>query len=94
MEQYSSLALGLDGKRHVLSPVDAIFPEWRVCHERKLNMFWIFTIFAGLFGFAVTLGQLSVWFAILKMALMFSAVVIVLMGITLVFRKGRENSKT
>lgn len=94
MERYFSPALGLDGKRHVLSPPSAIFPEWRFCHERELIMFWIFTAVAGLFGFAVMLGQLSVWFAILKLALLFSLVVIAVLGITLIFRRGRERSKT
>ena len=55
-------------------------------------MFWIFTAFAGLMAFAVTLGQLSVWFALLKLALMVAVAVILVMGIALVFRKPKQNS--
>jgi hypothetical protein len=54
-------------------------------------MFWIFTAFAGLMAFAVTLGQLSVWFALLKLALMVAVGVILVMGIALVFRKPKQN---
>lgn len=50
-------------------------------------MFWIFTIFAGLMAFAVTLGQISVWFSILKFALLVAIGVIVVMGFALIFRR-------
>jgi hypothetical protein len=53
-------------------------------------MFWIFTAFAGLMAFAVTLGQISVWFALLKFALMVAAGVIVIMGFALVFRRPKQ----
>ena len=50
-------------------------------------MFWIFTAFAGLMAFAVTLGQLSVWFALMKLALMAALAVIAVMGAMILFRK-------
>ena len=50
-------------------------------------MFWIFTAFAGLMAFAVTLGQLSVWFALVKLALMAALAVIAVMGAMILFRK-------
>jgi hypothetical protein len=50
-------------------------------------MFWIFTAFAGLMAFAVTLGQLSVWFSLLKLALMAALAVIAVMGAMILFRK-------
>ena len=56
-------------------------------------MFWIFTSFAGLMVFAVTLGQISVWFALLKIALTVAAIVIVLMGAMLVSRKNDKSAK-
>ena len=43
-------------------------------------------------AFAVTLGQLSVWFALLKLALIVAVAVIFVMGIALVFRKPKQNS--
>lgn len=49
-------------------------------------MFWIFTALAGLMAFAVTLGQISVWFSLLKFALLFAVGVIVIMGFALLFR--------
>jgi hypothetical protein len=55
-------------------------------------MFWIFTAFAGLMALAVTLGQISVWFALLKFALIVAVGVILAMGIALVFRKPKQNS--
>lgn len=48
-------------------------------------MFWIFTAFAGLMAFAVTLGQISVWFTLLKFALMAAVGVILILGSMLVF---------
>ena len=54
-------------------------------------MFWIFTAFAGLMALAVTLGQISVWFAVLKFALIVAVGVILVLGITLVFRKPKQN---
>jgi hypothetical protein len=87
VKQYFSLAEGLDGKRHDLSPSSTIFPAWRCCHERELIMFWMFTAFAGLFGFAVMLGQLSVWFAVLKLALLISVGVIAVLSFMLLYRK-------
>lgn len=53
-------------------------------------MFWIVTAFAGLMAFAVSLGQISVWFALLKLALMVAVGVIVVMGITLIFRRPKK----
>ena len=53
-------------------------------------MFWIFTAFAGLMAFAVTLGQISVWYSLLKFALMVSVGVILIMGIALVFRRPKQ----
>lgn len=53
-------------------------------------MFWIFTAFAGLMGFAIILGQVSVWFIVLKFALMAAVAVIVLMGIALVLRRSKQ----
>ena len=53
-------------------------------------MFWIFAAFAGLMAFAVTLGQISVWFALLKFALMVAVGVIVVMGFALVFRRQKQ----
>jgi hypothetical protein len=54
-------------------------------------MFWIFTAFAGLMALAVTLGQISVWFAVLKFALIVAVGVILAMGIALIFRKPKQN---
>lgn len=53
-------------------------------------MFWIFTAFAGLMALAVTLGQISVWFAVLKFALIVAVGVIFLMGIALIFRRLKQ----
>jgi len=50
-------------------------------------MFWIFTSFVGLIFAAVTLGQYSVWFALLKFALMVALLVIALMGAALLYRR-------
>jgi hypothetical protein len=52
-------------------------------------MFWIFTAFAGLMALAVTLGQISVWFSLLKFALVVAVGVIAIMGMMLVFRKSK-----
>lgn len=54
-------------------------------------MFLVFTSFVGLIFAAVTLGQYSVWFALLKIALLAALVVIAVMGAALMFRrfKGR-----
>ena len=49
-------------------------------------MFWIVTSFLGLMVFAVMLGQLSVWFTLLKFALMLALLVITVMGIALLRR--------
>lgn len=53
-------------------------------------MFWIFIGFAGLMAFAVTLGKISVWFALLKLALLVAFGVIFVMGIALIFRSPKE----
>jgi len=53
-------------------------------------MFWIFTAFAGLMAFAVTLGQISVWFSVLKFALIVAVGVIAVMGFVLVFRRPKR----
>lgn len=50
-------------------------------------MFWIFAAFAGLMGFAVMLGQYSVWFTLLKFALGLAVVVIAVMGVVLMYRR-------
>ncbi len=52
-------------------------------------MFWIFTAFVGIMMFAVTLGQYSVWFALLKVAMMAALVVITLMGVALLYRRSK-----
>lgn len=52
-------------------------------------MFWIFVSLAGLMVFAVTFGQVSVWFSLLKFALIVAVGVIVLLGIALVFRRSK-----
>ncbi len=49
-------------------------------------MFWIITLFLGLMAFAVMLGQFSVWFTLLKFALMLALLVIAVMGIALLYR--------
>ena len=50
-------------------------------------MFWIFVGLGSLMMFAVTLGKLSVWFALLKLALMAALGVIAVMGAMILFRK-------
>jgi hypothetical protein len=89
VKQYFSLAQGFGGKRHDLSDVSTIFPAWRCCHERELIMFWIFSACAGLFGFAVMYGQLSVSFAILKFALLAAVGLIAVLSIMLLNRKSK-----
>ena len=57
-------------------------------------MFWIFIAFAGLFGFAVKLGQISIWFALLKLALIVAVGVNIVTGIALIFsRKKQKDSQ-
>ena len=53
-------------------------------------MFWLFVAFAGLMTFAVTLGQISVWFMLLKLALIVAVGVILVMGIALIFRRPKQ----
>jgi hypothetical protein len=53
-------------------------------------MFWIFTALASLMAFAVTLGQISVWFSLLKFALILAVGVIVVMGFALLFRRPKH----
>jgi len=55
-------------------------------------MFWIFTAFAGLMALAVTLGQITVWFALLKIALMVAVGVIVVLAISLLVRGSKEGA--
>ena len=50
-------------------------------------MFWIFVGLGSLMMFAVTLGKLSVWFALLKFAFMAALAVIAVMGAMILFRK-------
>lgn len=50
-------------------------------------MFWIFVGLGSLMMFAVTLGQLSVWFALLKLAFMVALAVIAVMGAMMLYRK-------
>lgn len=57
-------------------------------------MFWIFAAFAGLMAFAIILGQVSVWFIVLKFALMAAVAVIVLMGIALLFRRTNQGNSS
>lgn len=52
-------------------------------------MFWIFTSFVGLMFAAVTLGQYSVWFALLKIALLAALLVIAVMGAALLYRRSK-----
>ena len=53
-------------------------------------MFWIFTALAGLMAFAVTLGQISVWFALLKVALLVAMGVIAVLAISLLVRRSKD----
>ena len=54
-------------------------------------MFWTFMAFAGLMFFAVVLlGQISVWFSLLKLALILAIGVIVVMGIALILRGPKQ----
>jgi hypothetical protein len=55
-------------------------------------MFWIFTAFAGLMALAVTLGQITVWFALLKIALMVAVGVIAVLAISLLVRRSKEGA--
>jgi len=57
-------------------------------------MFWIFAAFAGLMAFAIILGQVSVWFIVLKFVLMAAVAVIVLMGIALLFRRTNQGNSS
>jgi hypothetical protein len=50
-------------------------------------MFWIFTSFVGLLFAAVSLGQYSVWFAMLKIAFMLALIVIAVLALALASRK-------
>ena len=52
-------------------------------------MFWIFSACAGLFGFAVMYGQLSVSFAILKFALLVAVGLIAVLSVMLLNRKSK-----
>ena len=54
-------------------------------------MFWIFTAIAGLMAFSVTLGQISVWFSLLKLALLVAVGVIVVMGFALIMRRPKRS---
>lgn len=53
-------------------------------------MFWVFTSFVGLMFAAVQLGQMSVWLAILKLALLAALLVIAVMGIAMLSRQGKQ----
>ena len=55
-------------------------------------MFWIVASFLGLMAFAVMLGQFSVWFTLLKFALMLALLVIAVMGIALLRRSLKAKS--
>lgn len=50
-------------------------------------MFWIFAGFVSLMMFAVTLGQYSVWFALLKLALIAALVVVAVLGASMLYRR-------
>ena len=56
-------------------------------------MFWIFAAFAGLMAFAVALGQISVWFTLLKFALTVALLVIAILGILLAQRRFSNNKQ-
>jgi len=45
-------------------------------------------------AFAIILGQVSVWFIVLKFALMAAVAVIVLMGIALLFRRTNQGNSS
>ncbi len=53
-------------------------------------MLWIFMGLAGLMAFAATLGKISVWFTLLKVALLVAFGVIIVMGIALIFRRPEQ----
>ena len=53
-------------------------------------MFWILLAFSGMMALAVTLGQISVWFTLLKLALVVAVGVIVVMGVSLIFRRHNQ----
>lgn len=50
-------------------------------------MFWVFFGLSSLMMFAVTLGKLSVWFALLKFALMAALAVIEVIGAFILHHK-------
>lgn len=85
MTHYFSLVHCTDGKRHDLSSEVTILHS--SCDERKLIMFWAFLAFMGLLGFAVKLGQLSVLFVLLKLALIGSLIVIAALSAVLIYQK-------
>ena len=53
-------------------------------------MFWILTGFAGLMAFAVTLGQISVWFTLLKVALAAAIGVIAILSAMLLISRWKR----
>jgi hypothetical protein len=53
-------------------------------------MFWILTGFAGLMAFAVTLGQVSVWFTLMKVALAAAIGVIAILSAMLLTKRSKE----
>lgn len=50
-------------------------------------MFWIFAGFVSLMMFSIALGQYSVWFALLKLALTASLVAVAVLGVLLLYRR-------
>jgi hypothetical protein len=54
-------------------------------------MFWIFSSLVGLTFFAVTLGQYSVWYSLMKLALMAASMVIAILVAMLMLRKLRRD---
>lgn len=53
-------------------------------------MFWIFAAAMGLILFAIKLGQISVWFLLLKIALVVALLVIAAMGVALLYNKTKS----
>ena len=52
-------------------------------------MFWIFVGLGSLMMFAVTLGKLSVWFTLLKLAFIAALGVIAVLGAMVLYRKNK-----
>lgn len=55
--------------------------------RKEMSMFWIFAGFVSLMMFSIALGQYSVWFALLKLALTASLVAVAVLGVLLLYRR-------